>query len=550
MKWRFGSLGLLLAFALLAGVGALKGQAQQKGYSHARIVRLSFVDGTVLVKRPGVQQWSKASVNTPIEQGFSISTPANSFAEVEFENGSTARLGQLSRLNFTTLALTPKGDKISDLTFVQGYGTFHLDPQHGNVYTVQAADSTITPRGKTEFRTDLTQRRLRIQVFSGSVDVKDPKQSVKLTKNKTLETSPQALTAFNISPGIQKDSWDDWVQKRDVQTEMAFNDSPVSADSSLYGWSDLDEYGEWGFFPGYGYGWSPFAPMGWAPFSMGQWSWYPGMGYTWISSEPWGWLPFHYGYWNFSPGFGYFWAPGNMAAWNPGSVAWYRGGAYVGWSAVGRNGAPVCSTAACVTSVRAGTLQNGLPVDANTRFYLNRGELARVSSPGVLLSPLGMLPGPPASRMNVRNTAVSSLAAHGAAAPNIILMGQKPVTGSTSHRSFFRGEAGPLRARLGNTLGGRYTAFTSARAGSPLLNNINSRFAGSSRPVFLDHRGGSWSQPAVRFEGGRIHAVSRSFAAPGTGSGRGSGGMAASASRGGGMARGARGASGGSGGHH
>src|SRR5579875_3579141 len=164
MKGRFGSLSLLLAFALFVGTGAIRAQqTQQSGYSHVRIVRLSFVDGTVLVKRPGVAQWAKASVNTPIEQGFSVSTSENSFAEVQFENGSTARMGQLSRLNFTELTLTPKGDKINRLTFVQGYGTFHLTPQHGDVYTVTAANSVITPRGKAEFRTDLDQGRLRVQ---------------------------------------------------------------------------------------------------------------------------------------------------------------------------------------------------------------------------------------------------------------------------------------------------------------------------------------------------------------------------------------------------
>ena len=84
---------------------------------------------------------------------------------------------------------------------------------------------------------------------------------------------------------------------------MALNDQAVAAQGPRYGWSDLDTYGEWAMFPGFGYGWMPFAPMGWAPYSMGMWNWYPGMGYTWISGEPWGWLPYHYGSWNFSSDF-------------------------------------------------------------------------------------------------------------------------------------------------------------------------------------------------------------------------------------------------------
>ncbi len=587
MKGRFGSLSLLLVFALLAGTGALRAQqTQQAGYSHVRIVRLSFVDGTVLVKRPGAAEWAKASVNTPIEQGFSVSTSENSFAEVQFENGSTARIGQLSRLNFTELALNPKGDKINRLTFAQGYGTFHLTPQHGDVYAVAAANSVITPHGKAEFRADLDQGRLRVQVFSGAVEVKDPKQTAKLTKDKSLEYNTQTLTAFDINHGIEKDAWDNWVQKRDSQAALAYNDSPVGTSSALSGWNDLDEYGEWGFFPGYGYGWAPFAQMGWTPFSMGQWSWYPTFGYTWISSEPWGWLPYHYGAWNYNPGFGYFWTPGNMSVWNPALVAWYGGAGYVGWAALGPNGTPVCSTTACVTAVRAGTLQNGIPVDTNTRVHLNQAQLTHVLAPNLAPRALAMLPGVPVNRntiipgasgalrvlaantirpatrpaatsfvkanaapataMSARNTAAPRMATSSAvravAAPKIVLMGQSPKQTAAQmrapvHQSFFSRAFGsgnssrPMRARLGNTLGGHYSAFT--RTGTSAFHavtapvqlgregGVNTRLsAGSSimrsNPVFLGHRGGSFSQPAFRLEGGSIHAVSRgSVAAPG-----------------------------------
>src|SRR5690348_14180741 len=79
------------------------------GYSHVRIVRLSFVEGTVTVKKPDLADWSTAPVNTPIEEGFKLSTSQESFAEVEFENTSTARLGQLTLVNFDQLVLSPNG---------------------------------------------------------------------------------------------------------------------------------------------------------------------------------------------------------------------------------------------------------------------------------------------------------------------------------------------------------------------------------------------------------------------------------------------------------
>ena len=66
--------------------------------SHVRIVRLSFTEGTVTVQRADVEEWATAPVNTPIQEGFKVSTAENAFAEVEFENSSTARIGQLSLL--------------------------------------------------------------------------------------------------------------------------------------------------------------------------------------------------------------------------------------------------------------------------------------------------------------------------------------------------------------------------------------------------------------------------------------------------------------------
>ncbi len=535
--------GLFLAATALAGQP--KGAEAESGYSHVRIVRLSFVEGSVLVKRPGSSEWAKALVNTPIEQGFTVATAGGSFAEVEFENGSTARLGQLSKLRFDELALTPSGAKINHLSFVQGYGTFHLMPQHGDEYRIAIGNTRIKPRGKAEFRTDVSpDGRLRVEVFDGSVDVKDPKQLAKVTKGKALEFNRQTLTAFDITQGIRKDSWDRWVHKRDQQAELAYNDSPVGVHSQLYGWSNLDAYGEWAFFPGFGYGWAPFEPVGWTPYSMGQWSWYPGFGYTWISGEPWGWLPFHTGFWSYDPGFGYFWMPGDLSMWYPALVDWYSGPGYIGWSPMGPGGAPTCRTANCIVAVRPGTLRNGLPVNPNTRLHVAPGPLARISGPAIAPGAAAMLSGAPvqenpgtvgmrgvaqplaATRTRAVTTRVPSALVRtsarantpaqrtrifSAVAPKVVLMGQSPTQAAAElraaqHASFFHRVFGgrrpaPAFARLGNTLGGQFRVKAAGRdglgfrpAGSPAVTNHSIASSPALRgrvmranPVFLPH---------------------------------------------------------------
>ncbi|MGH9325717.1 MAG: DUF6600 domain-containing protein [Terriglobia bacterium] len=542
-EFRVATISVILIL-LVFGPGLI---AKEQSVSHVRVVRLSFVEGNVLVKRPSTAEWAKASVNTPIEQGFSLSTSSNSFAEVEFENGSTARLGQLSQLSFPELALTAKGARINHLVLNSGYGTFRVVPQHGGVYSLQVSNATIASHGKAEFRVDSSQGRIRVEDFQGSVEVSSADGNAKLTKNKVLEYDTAGQMAYNINRGIEKDAWDNWVSQRNQQAELAFRDEAIGINSPMYGWSDLDAYGEWAYFPGFGYGWSPFVPLGWSPYSLGQWSWYPSFGYTWISAEPWGWLPFHTGLWNYAPGFGYFWRPGDLNMWSPALVTWYSGPGYVGWAPLGTRGGAACSGTNCITAVHAGTLQHGMMIDQNTRVPVNNSQLSRVSSPPVAPGPDAMLSGRPirgnvvfpgmaAQRLlsaghNSARTPLptsSSFTAHAqplaTPAPSVILMGQKPVSRASGAASrSFLGRAldshsrQPIDARMGNTLGGHYVVSGSGHGihmangiatGPPNL-NLRSRSMRRSSPVFLGHRSAAgFSQPVPRMERGAIRAPS------------------------------------------
>jgi hypothetical protein len=137
MKHRKSTLSIPLAtgFMVLTLLGISAAQEAPPASSQARVVRLSFVEGTVMVRRAGSTEWANASVNTPIQQGFSVATSKASFAEVQFENGSTVRLGQLSRVDFSELALSSDGDKVNHLSFDKGYFTFHFILEHHDEYT-------------------------------------------------------------------------------------------------------------------------------------------------------------------------------------------------------------------------------------------------------------------------------------------------------------------------------------------------------------------------------------------------------------------------------
>src|SRR5665213_1372759 len=97
MKNHVVSLVLAAVFLTLAQ------PAGAQDYSNIRIVRLSFVEGNVEFQRPG-QDWQDARLNLPIQEGFAIRT-TDGYAEVEFEDSLTLRLGTNATVEFTGLAL-------------------------------------------------------------------------------------------------------------------------------------------------------------------------------------------------------------------------------------------------------------------------------------------------------------------------------------------------------------------------------------------------------------------------------------------------------------
>jgi hypothetical protein len=496
----------LAAAVLLAAVASVS-TSRAQNYSHARIVRLSFVQGTVSVSRPGVAEWSQAPVNTPIQQGFKVATAANSFAEIEFENASTARLGEESELDFNELALAPSGAKINRMTMVAGYGTFDVIPETGDVYTVTAGQSVLRPSGRAIFRVDLNSTAERVEVFRGVVNVSSPYGSGQLTRNDVLQIDP-TTRAYVVTHGIKEDAWDRWVQKRD-QVLLAERGHSVPAGFSsyaspyagLYGWNELSYYGDWTDVPGYGFGWSPFASAGWMPFSYGQWAWYPGFGWTWVDYDPWGWLPFHYGNWAFISDFGWMWFPGDFGYWSPACVTWYQGNGWVGWSPgvvrtwKGSSGA--VGGRNFILGVRTGTFRTGRAINPADVLREPPQVGERVATPNLAPTLSAYLPGTATQAPNLRPLRIigrPSPILRGAVGPRV--SPNSPVTRVTSGaRTLLIGSR--TQARTGvpapTVVLPRETAFAGTKAGGKTPAGI----------IFDSHTGEFVNNPNIAPPGAR-----------------------------------------------
>ncbi len=438
IKWM--TLAALFAVVMLPVAGFTQ------GYSRVRVVRLSFTQGTVVVQEPNSAEWAKAYVNTPVQQGFKVSTAEDSYAEVEFENGSTARIGENTLLEFTQLALAPDGSKVNHMLLDAGYGTFTIMPGRGDDYRVETPLLVVTPRERTQFRVDVEQGAERVEVFAGSVEVSGSAGTVRVDKNHVFEYEAGAANPSRVTKGLTEDAWDKWVQERQDATEAELgsqyspNYSSYGWDGSgFYGWNELNYYGNWSYVPGYGYGWMPSGvPYGWMPYAIGNWSWYQGVGLTWISFEPWGWLPYHYGQWIFDPPFGWVWLPGNFGYWSPALVTWYEGPGWIGWSPAGS-----MINRHYTVAVSTSAFRRGEPVSPLRIVHVNPNQGRVVTRPDVPLQ--NRLPGPvakPPAFLTQRGS--PGLARH----TNVIMLGTgaQIASGHMTHRlAGASPEAGPGR---------------------------------------------------------------------------------------------------------
>lgn len=287
--------------------------------SHARIVRLSYVDGNVEIDKGDGRGFSPAYLNMPVTSQSKL-WARDGEAEVEFEDGSTARLTPDTILDFQQLDSDNNGDRFSTLVLQDGTAYFDVHHRDGDEFQVQFAAETLHLTHSAHFRIDSEKAGEELAVFSGEVQVAARGGSeVAVKKGETIRIDSDDPDRYQLAKGVDDETYDQWDSQRadDHQREVAAA-ATVGNDSGVdYGMADLNAYGNYFDVPGYGYIWRPNSmPIGWDPFADGYWMDYPGYGYMFVSGYPWGWTPYRYGAWQFVNGYGWCWSQGNnWATW-------------------------------------------------------------------------------------------------------------------------------------------------------------------------------------------------------------------------------------------
>jgi hypothetical protein len=311
-----------------------------------RTARLSWFHGDLQIQRadntaatptPDNPNPGSAVLNMPIAEGSRLVTGDDAEAELEFEDGSVARLTPKTALSVDSLTVEGKTAK-TQLSLLSGLAYFELRHAPTASYTITAGNILASPADNVVFRIALDQPPALISVLSGTLTVNADTEpdaattgfTATVKAGESLHADPDDPTRYFLNPQLADNTWDAWNQSRDTEAANEAATRTTARDayagSQGYGWSDLDANGNW-YTVTNADGttselWQPaiaadadadsadagdysdaFDPYGDGAFV------YSGGAYLWASGYSWGWLPYRCGHWNYYPLFGWAWSP-------------------------------------------------------------------------------------------------------------------------------------------------------------------------------------------------------------------------------------------------
>jgi len=298
----------------------------------ARAVRLSYVEGEVHLYQGSELVADRAVANTPLFEGARIDTGNDGRAEVQFEDGSVARLSPESSVTLSVLkGLSANSERDAEILLNGGLVYFELQGESdSNHVKVRFGHAELTAGGFTVLRINTDKAPGEVAVFSGNAHLEGgANPTLDLHGGESVALNAADPNGYNLAQTIEPDSWDSWNSDRDQQVNSEAGDQTAATenqpDNKNPAWNDLDANGNWYNVPDQGYVWTPNEAASnpdWDPYDNGYWMNSPGYGYMWVSGYPWGYLPYQCGAWNYYNTFGWGWAPGSCNPWWGGGSGW------------------------------------------------------------------------------------------------------------------------------------------------------------------------------------------------------------------------------------
>ncbi|MHB0991783.1 MAG: DUF6600 domain-containing protein [Burkholderiales bacterium] len=335
----------------------------------ARVARLDFFSGNVIIEPAGAQTWSHAELNWPLTTGDQLWTGSAGRAELQI-GSSALRINRKTAFDIVNL-----DDRNLQVKVAQGSLAARLRTlAPGQDIEIDTPNLALQATNPGSYRVDVAPggNATTVTVRSGTAMLYGDHTSLMVPAGQQIRFVGTHLQQYTGTTEPLLDGFDAWAAQRDAGLNSTISAQYVSPD--MTGYQDLDANGTWQDTQAYGPVWIPAVAMysGWAPYREGRWAWIAPWGWTWIDAEPWGFAPFHYGRWAQIGGV-WGWVPGMYARiWSPvyaPALVGFVGGGAMGWGINMRFGAGIGPGIAWLP---LGPGENWYPAYGASRNYFNR----------------------------------------------------------------------------------------------------------------------------------------------------------------------------------
>jgi len=290
-----------------------------------RLARVSYLTGQVTWRPNSTTEWSTASNNLPIRQGAQVWAKSGSRAELQFDDGSTMRLGGGAVATLQNMYSDDQGE-FTEVKLVDGISTVYLRNKQSR-YQFDTPRASVKAYGPSELRLGVGDV-VEISCISGTAELAGQQGNYVMHERDRISIRDDT-TPYEVLRVPDPDQWDTFNTSRDAITTHHNQYLPSNIDLVA---GDLDRYGDWRDDSSYGHVWVPrVREHNWRPYHDGRWVWVSPWGWTWVGNEDWGYAPYHYGTW-VRGSYGWAWVPGPAVQhWSPGVVDFVDDDSYVSW---------------------------------------------------------------------------------------------------------------------------------------------------------------------------------------------------------------------------
>jgi hypothetical protein len=281
-----------------------KAQDQDQDDPPGRVARLGHLDGSVSFQPAGESEWVEAVQNRPMTTGDKLWADRDSRAEVQL-GSSTINLAP--NTGFSFLNLDDRTVQIQLSAGTINVRVYELD--RDTDYEIDTANQAFVINQPGRYRVESSENGdyTVVTIREGEGESTGNGQSYTIHQGQRVTFRGTNSLNAEVEQIGDQDQFDRWSDDRDRRYEDSRSAQYCSR--QVVGFEDLDENGDWGPAPEYGYVWYPRVEPGWAPYHYGHWAWIDPWGWTWVDDASWGYAPFHYGRWVFV---------GNRWGWVPG----------------------------------------------------------------------------------------------------------------------------------------------------------------------------------------------------------------------------------------